>query len=66
MKTNAVRLLEEMGVRHELRAYDVDPDDLSAETAEIAASDANRIYVSGTLGADPLHIKGAKPLPSSD
>jgi Cys-tRNA(Pro)/Cys-tRNA(Cys) deacylase len=32
MKTNAVRLLEEMGVRHELRAYDVDPDDLSAET----------------------------------
>jgi Cys-tRNA(Pro)/Cys-tRNA(Cys) deacylase len=32
MKTNAVRLLEEMGVRHELRAYDVDPDDLTAET----------------------------------
>src|SRR6266436_4600840 len=32
MKTNAVRLLEEMGVRHELRAYDVDPNDLTAET----------------------------------
>jgi Cys-tRNA(Pro)/Cys-tRNA(Cys) deacylase len=32
MKTNAVRLLEEMGVAHELRAYEVDPDDLSAET----------------------------------
>ena len=32
MKANAVRLLEEMGVRHELRAYDVDPDDLTAET----------------------------------
>jgi Cys-tRNA(Pro)/Cys-tRNA(Cys) deacylase len=32
MKTNAVRLLEEMGVRYELRAYDVDPDDLTAET----------------------------------
>ena len=32
MKTNAVRLLEEMGVAHELRAYDVDPDDLRAET----------------------------------
>jgi Cys-tRNA(Pro)/Cys-tRNA(Cys) deacylase len=31
MKTNAVRLLEEMGVRYELRAYDVDPDDLTAE-----------------------------------
>ena len=32
MKTNAVRLLEEMGVRHDLRAYEVDPDDLTAET----------------------------------
>ncbi len=32
MKTNAVRLLEEMGVAHELRAYDVDPDDLTAAT----------------------------------
>jgi Cys-tRNA(Pro)/Cys-tRNA(Cys) deacylase len=32
MKTNAVRLLEEMGVPHELRAYEVDPDDLTAET----------------------------------
>src|SRR5207249_4573639 len=31
MKTNAVRLLEEMGVRYELRAYDLDPDDLTAE-----------------------------------
>ena len=32
MKTNAVRLLEEMGVRHELRAYDVDPYNLTAGT----------------------------------
>ncbi len=32
MKTNAVRLLEAMGVRHELRAYEVDPDDLTAES----------------------------------
>jgi Cys-tRNA(Pro)/Cys-tRNA(Cys) deacylase len=32
MKTNAVRLLDEMGVRYELRAYEVDPDDLTAET----------------------------------
>ena len=31
-KTNAVRLLEQMGICHELRAYEVDPDDLSAET----------------------------------
>jgi Cys-tRNA(Pro)/Cys-tRNA(Cys) deacylase len=32
MKTNAVRLLEAMGVAHELRAYEVDPDDLTAKT----------------------------------
>ena len=32
MTTNAVRLLEEMGIAHELRAYEVDPDDLTAQT----------------------------------
>ena len=31
-KTNAVRLLERIGVPYELRAYEVDPDDLAAET----------------------------------
>jgi Cys-tRNA(Pro)/Cys-tRNA(Cys) deacylase len=31
-KTNAVRLLERLGVTFELRAYEVDPDDLAAET----------------------------------
>lgn len=31
-KTNAVRLLERLGVSFELRAYDVEPDDLAAET----------------------------------
>jgi Cys-tRNA(Pro)/Cys-tRNA(Cys) deacylase len=32
MKTNAVRVLETMGVRYELRDYVVDPDDLAAES----------------------------------
>jgi Cys-tRNA(Pro)/Cys-tRNA(Cys) deacylase len=32
MKTNAVRLLEQLGVVHEIRAYAVDPDDLTAKT----------------------------------
>jgi Cys-tRNA(Pro)/Cys-tRNA(Cys) deacylase len=32
MKTNAVRLLNEMGIQYELREYSVDPDDLTAET----------------------------------
>jgi Cys-tRNA(Pro)/Cys-tRNA(Cys) deacylase len=32
MKTNAVRLLEEMQIQYELRNYEVDVNDLSAET----------------------------------
>jgi len=32
VKTNAIRILDEMGVGYELREYEVDPDDLSAET----------------------------------
>jgi Cys-tRNA(Pro)/Cys-tRNA(Cys) deacylase len=32
MKTNAVRILDTLGIRYELRSYTVDPDDLSAES----------------------------------
>jgi Cys-tRNA(Pro)/Cys-tRNA(Cys) deacylase len=32
MKTNAVRLLDAAKIAYELREYEVDPDDLSAET----------------------------------
>src|SRR4051812_31535146 len=31
-KTNAVRLLEWLGVPYELRSYEVDPEDLAAES----------------------------------
>lgn len=31
MKTNASRLLDTLGIHYELREYEVDPDDLSAE-----------------------------------
>jgi hypothetical protein len=31
-KTNAARLLDRMGIRYELREYEVDPNDLAAET----------------------------------
>jgi Cys-tRNA(Pro)/Cys-tRNA(Cys) deacylase len=31
-KTNAIRLLDQLGIRYELREYEVDPDDLAAET----------------------------------
>jgi Cys-tRNA(Pro)/Cys-tRNA(Cys) deacylase len=32
MKTNAARLLDKLGIAYELRDYEVDPDDLSAES----------------------------------
>jgi Cys-tRNA(Pro)/Cys-tRNA(Cys) deacylase len=32
MKTNAIRLLEKSGVVFEVRSYEVDPEDLAAET----------------------------------
>jgi Cys-tRNA(Pro)/Cys-tRNA(Cys) deacylase len=32
-KTNAVRLLDQLGIIYELREYDVDPEDLAAESA---------------------------------
>jgi Cys-tRNA(Pro)/Cys-tRNA(Cys) deacylase len=32
MKTNATRILDNLGITYELREYAVDPDDLSAET----------------------------------
>jgi Cys-tRNA(Pro)/Cys-tRNA(Cys) deacylase len=32
MKTNAARLLDSLGIRYELREYQVDPADLSAQT----------------------------------
>ena len=32
MKTNAARLLDSLGVKYEVREYEVDPDDLAAES----------------------------------
>src|SRR5260370_31738213 len=43
-KTNAVRLLDQLGIRYELREYDVDPDDLAAET------------VAAKIGLPPAHL----------
>jgi Cys-tRNA(Pro)/Cys-tRNA(Cys) deacylase len=34
-KTNAARLLDQMGIHYELREYEVDPDDLAAETVAV-------------------------------
>ena len=32
MKTNAVRILDGLNIAYELREYEVDPDDLAAES----------------------------------
>jgi Cys-tRNA(Pro)/Cys-tRNA(Cys) deacylase len=32
MKTNAIRVLDSLGIHYQLREYDVDPDDLAAES----------------------------------
>ena len=32
MKTNAARILDQLGIRYQLRDYEVDPDDLAAES----------------------------------
>lgn len=34
-KTNAARLLDQLGIHYELREYEVDPDDLAAETVAV-------------------------------
>jgi Cys-tRNA(Pro)/Cys-tRNA(Cys) deacylase len=43
-KTNAARLLDQMGIHYELREYEVDPDDLAAET------------VAGKIGLPPEQV----------
>lgn len=43
-KTNAARLLDSLGIAYELRAYEVDPDDLSAVT------------VAGKIGLPPEQV----------
>jgi Cys-tRNA(Pro)/Cys-tRNA(Cys) deacylase len=35
MKTNAARILDSLGIAHELREYDVDPEDLRAESVAL-------------------------------
>lgn len=45
MKTNAVRILEKLNVPYELRGYEVDPDDLTAESvAEKIAMPPEQVF----------------------
>lgn len=70
-KTNAARLLDEMGIRYELREYAVDPNDLAAETVAakiglppeqvfktlVARGDHNAIVLAVVPGDQELHLK---------
>lgn len=53
MKTNAARHLDSLGIRYELREYEVDPDDLSAETvAEKVGLPAEQVFKTLVLRGD--------------
>ncbi|HKD00820.1 MAG TPA: Cys-tRNA(Pro) deacylase [Terriglobales bacterium] len=70
-KTNAVRLLDRLAVRYELREYEVDPEDLAAETVAakiglppeqvfktlVAQGDRNGICLAVIPGNSELHLK---------
>lgn len=70
-KTNAARLLDQLGIRYELREYDVDPDDLAAETVAakiglpaeqvfktlVARGDRNGIVMAVIPGDSELDLK---------
>src|ERR1039458_1245404 len=70
-KTNAARLLDQLGIHYELRAYEVDPEDLAAETVAakiglpaeqvfktlVARGDRNGIVMAVIPGDQELDLK---------
>jgi Cys-tRNA(Pro)/Cys-tRNA(Cys) deacylase len=70
-KTNAVRLLDQLGVHYELREYEVDPEDLAAETVAakiglpaeqvfktlVARGDRNGVCMAAIPGDQELDLK---------
>jgi Cys-tRNA(Pro)/Cys-tRNA(Cys) deacylase len=70
-KTNAARLLDQMAIHYELREYEVDPDDLAAETVAakiglppeqvfktlVARGERNGIVMAVTPGDQDLNVK---------
>jgi Cys-tRNA(Pro)/Cys-tRNA(Cys) deacylase len=64
-KTNAARLLDQMGIHYELRAYEVDPDDLAAETvAAKIGLPAEQVFK--TLVARPVGSRASGGTPGKD
>ena len=72
MKTNAARLLDSLGLSYELREYEVDPEDLSAESVArkiglppeqvfktlVARGDRTGILLAVVPGDEELDLKG--------
>ncbi|HLV86536.1 MAG TPA: Cys-tRNA(Pro) deacylase [Candidatus Sulfotelmatobacter sp.] len=70
-KTNAVRLLDQLGIHYELREYEVDPNDLAAETVAakigllpeqvfktlVARGDRNGLCMAVVPGDQELNLK---------
>jgi Cys-tRNA(Pro)/Cys-tRNA(Cys) deacylase len=70
-KTNAARLLDQLGIHYELREYAVDPDDLAAETVAakiglpaeqvfktlVACGDRNGVVMAVIPGDQELNLK---------
>jgi len=76
MKTNAVRILDNLGISYELREYEVDPDDLTAETVAakigfpleqvfktlVALGDKNSVSLAVVPGDAQLDLKALAKL----
>jgi len=57
-KTNTARLLDQLGIRYELREYEVDPDDLAAETvAAKIGLPAEQVFKTLVARGDRLDLK---------
>src|SRR6185369_833998 len=71
-KTNAARILDKLGIQYELREYEVDPEDLSAETVArkiglpldqvwktlVARGDRTGVLLAVIAGSTQLDLKG--------
>src|SRR5215813_10456181 len=68
MKTNAARILEALGIRYELREYEVDEEDLSAESvARKVGLPAEQVFkalarMSGDRSVEMVPLREVQPL----
>lgn len=76
MKTNAARLLDSLGIAYEIREYEVDPDDLAAESVArkvglpaeqvfktlVARGDKHGVCFAVVPGDQQLDLKGLASL----